>query len=73
LYFYGIKDIGGYIGFKRSKKISGGGESVAYYEEWLDTHDRRKLEAIMTYNEDDVVATRFLKDWLADLPKEDAR
>jgi uncharacterized protein len=64
LYFYGIKDIGKYIGFQRSGKIAGGGESVAFYEDWLTKKDRRKLEAILLYNEDDVVATRFLKDWL---------
>jgi len=64
LYFYGIKDIGRYLGFERSGKIAGGGESVAYYEEWLEQGDRRKLEAILKYNHEDVIATRYLKDWL---------
>jgi len=64
LYFYGIKNIGGYIGFERSRQIAGGGESVAFYEDWLAKGDRRKLEAVIRYNEDDVVATRHLKDWL---------
>ena len=35
LYFYGIKNIGQYIGFDRSGSIAGGGESVAVYERWL--------------------------------------
>ena len=65
LYFYGIKDIGGYIGYKRLGKIKGGGESVAFYEEWLTSGKRKKLDDIILYNEDDVIATRFLKDWLA--------
>lgn len=64
LYFYGLKNIGEYLGFERGGKIAGGGESVAFYEEWLAQGDRRKLEAILKYNEDDVVATRWLKDWL---------
>ncbi len=64
LYFYGIKDIGGYIGFKRSKKIRGGGESIAFYEDWLGKKDKKKMAAIIEYNKDDVVATRYLKDWL---------
>jgi uncharacterized protein len=64
LYFYGIKDIGRYLGFERSGKIAGGGESVAYYEEWLEKKDRRKLDAIIKYNHEDVIATRYLKDWL---------
>lgn len=70
LYFYGIKDIGGYIGFERSKKISGGGESVAFYEDWLEKKDKKKLDDIIKYNEDDVVATRFLKDWLVEAEAE---
>lgn len=65
LYFYSIKDIGKYIGYERSGKITGGGESVAFYEEWLEKRDRKKLDEILTYNEDDVIATRHLKDWLA--------
>lgn len=65
LYFYGIKDIGGYIGYERLGKIKGGGESVAFYEDWLATGKRKTLNDIILYNEDDVIATRFLKDWLA--------
>jgi uncharacterized protein len=65
LYFYGIKDIGKYIGFEREGKISGGGESVAFYEEWLAKGNRKRLNDILIYNEEDVVATRYLKDWLA--------
>lgn len=65
LYFYGIKDIGAYIGFERSKKIAGGGDSVAFYERWLEKRDQKTLDAIIKYNKDDVIATRYLKDWLA--------
>lgn len=65
LYFYGLKDIGDYIAFTRRGKIKGGVESVAVYEEWLATGNRKKLDAILRYNDDDVVATRCLKDWLA--------
>jgi len=64
LYFYGIKDIGRYIGFERSGTISGGGESVAVYEQWLETDDRKFMDSIIEYNKDDVIATRELKDWL---------
>ena len=65
LYFYSIKDIGKYIGYSRSGAIEGGGESVAVYEDWLATGNRKKLDAVIEYNTDDVIATRFLKDWLA--------
>jgi uncharacterized protein len=66
LYFYGIKDIGRYIGFERQGAISGGGESVAVYEQWLETGDRTFLNDIIEYNKEDVVATRELKDWLVE-------
>ncbi len=65
LFFYSIKDIGTYIDYERKGAIEGGGESVAFYEDWLAKGDRAKLDAIIRYNEDDVVATRYLKDWLA--------
>ncbi len=66
LLFYGIKDIGNYIGFLREAEIAGGGESVAWFERWLATRDRSALEEIIKYNRDDVIATRELKDWLVE-------
>jgi uncharacterized protein len=66
LYFYGIKDIGRYIGFERSGSITGGGESVAVYEHWLETGDRALMNDIIEYNKEDVIATRKLKDWLVE-------
>ncbi len=65
LYFYSIKDIGTYIKFERQGKITGGGDSISYYERWIEEGDRGALDAVIEYNTDDVVATRWLKDWLA--------
>ena len=65
LYFYGLKDIGEYVGFERAGRIENGGDSVAYYEDWLRLGRRSKLDAVIEYNRDDVEETRFLKDWLA--------
>jgi len=64
LYFYGLKQIGNYIGLTRSEEIAGGSESIAYYEDWLESDERARLRAILDYNRDDVVATARLKDWL---------
>lgn len=71
LYFYGIKDIGEYIGFERSGKITGGGESIMYYEDWLTKGDRKALDEVILYNKDDVLATRYLKDWLVEESERD--
>ncbi len=65
LHFYSLKDIGRYLGIDRGSDISTGGESVSWYEEWLKTKNRKKLDTIVEYNRDDVVATQALKDWLA--------
>lgn len=64
LYFYGLKYLGAHIGFRRSTEIGTGAESVAFYEEWLESGDRDRLQAIIRYNRDDVEETRALKDWL---------
>lgn len=66
LYFYSIKDIGKYIGFERTGNITGGGESITYYEVWLEKGDRKSLDEVIEYNKDDVIATRYLKDWLVE-------
>jgi uncharacterized protein len=65
LYFYSLKDIGRYVGFDRGAAIAAGGESVSWYEAWLASKDRKKLDTIVDYNKDDVLATAALKDWLA--------
>lgn len=64
LYFYGLKDIAKHLGFSWSHAQAGGAQSIAWYEEWLDTGNRAVLETIIEYNKDDVVATKFLKEWI---------
>ena len=44
--------------------MQSGGASIDYYENWCESGDRKILEEIIIYNEDDVRATAFLKDWL---------
>lgn len=64
LYFYGLKEVGGYIGYRREAEITHGASTVEYYESWLATGDRAKLAAIVNYNREDCEATMVLKDWL---------
>lgn len=64
LYFYGLKEIGGYIGYERQAEITHGAASIEYYEEWLSNGDRRQLDAVIEYNREDCEATMALKDWL---------
>ncbi len=64
LYFYSIKDICKHLGFTWSKKEASGAQSIFWYEQWLESGDRKVLQDIIKYNEDDVRATLFLKKWL---------
>ena len=63
-YFYLIKDIAksSFLNFKWRHQKAGGGQSVFWYERWLETGDSAILEDIIDYNEDDVRATeKFYK------------
>lgn len=66
LYFYSIKDIAKskFLGFKWRSTKAGGAQSIFWYEEWLETKDRRILQDVIDYNEDDVLATACLDKWL---------
>jgi len=66
LYFYSIKDIAksDFLGFKWRHEKAGGGQSIFWYEEWLETGNRDILNDIVNYNEDDVRATEHLYLWL---------
>jgi uncharacterized protein len=65
LYFYGLKYIAPFLGFRWTGTVTGGGQSVDEFEKFLETGDQSILQAIMLYNEEDVRATAHLKDWLA--------
>src|SRR3989344_2390561 len=64
LYFYSLKDVAGYIGYKWDDPEAGGAESVVWYNEWLETKSDKILKKILKYNEDDVRATMAIKEWL---------
>lgn len=66
LYFYSIKDIAksDFLGYKWRHKEASGAQSIFWYEKWLETGDKKVLQNIIDYNEDDVVATQVLHEWL---------
>lgn len=70
LYFYGLKYIAKFLGFSWRSQVKGGGASVDAYEQYLKTQDEAILNDIILYNEDDVRATAFVRDWLANYAQE---
>jgi len=65
LYFYSLKDVAGYFGYKWDDPEAGGAESVVWYNDWLEKKDDKILKKILKYNEDDVKATLLIKERLA--------
>lgn len=61
---YSLKALANWIGFYWRETKGSGDQSVCWYDRWLATRDRSLLELILSYNEDDCRATRYLKDWL---------
>ena len=66
LYFYSIKDIAksSFLKYSWRHEKAGGSQSIFWYEKWIETNDRKVLQDIINYNEDDVRATEFLHNWL---------
>jgi predicted RecB family nuclease len=64
---YSLKDVAGWLGFRWSGATASAGDSVVEYITWLETGQRRHLDNILQYNEDDCKATLKVRDWLGSL------
>ncbi|WP_222595877.1 TM0106 family RecB-like putative nuclease [Cellulomonas aerilata] len=70
---YGLKAVERLTGYERGHDVDAGAGAVLEYERWMCDGAQDALDAIAAYNEDDVRATRAVRDWLvqhrpADLP-----
>ncbi|MGB3534081.1 MAG: TM0106 family RecB-like putative nuclease [Microcoleaceae cyanobacterium] len=61
---YALKSIARSLGFEWRDTGANGAQSVCWYEQWLKSGDRSRIDAIMQYNEDDCRATYHVKNWL---------
>jgi uncharacterized protein len=64
---YSLKNVEKLAGFTRSAGIEKGAGAVLEYEAWMGDQSPDRLTQIAAYNEDDVAATRALRDWLVGL------
>ncbi len=63
---YSLKSLANWLGFSWREAEGSGDQSVCWYDRWLTTQDRSWLDAILRYNEDDCLATLYLKNWLVE-------
>ncbi len=61
---YGLKSLEPVAGFVRRGGIEKGAGAIVEYEAFMKTGDAVLLDEIARYNEDDVMATKALRDWL---------
>ncbi|MBN4167424.1 ribonuclease H-like domain-containing protein [Pseudomonas fulva] len=52
---------------KRDGDVTNAGASIVFYERWKETGEPALLEQIERYNEDDVLSTYLLRNWLASI------
>ncbi len=63
---YGLKQMERLASYERGHEIDRGAGAVVEYERWMADRDDDHLTAIAAYNEDDVRATRAVRDWLVE-------
>jgi predicted RecB family nuclease len=63
---YGLKQVELIAGYARGHDIDAGAGAVVGYERWTRSGEQAELDAIASYNEDDVRATLAVRTWLLD-------
>jgi len=63
-----LKEVGKFLGYKW-RGMADAQESIVLYFQYLDSKDRSILQRIIDYNEDDVRATKVVKDYLANISR----
>lgn len=61
---YSLKHVARYIGFEWRNPKASGELSMLWYDSYVKTKDKKFATMIKEYNEDDLIATRLVKDWL---------
>lgn len=67
---YSIKSVEHFYRGKRTGDVTNAGASIVFYERWKETQDEAILQSIADYNQDDVVSTYELREWLLSLRPE---
>lgn len=62
---YGLKPVSRWLGFEYRNPKSSATQSMLWYRLWLNMGDRQYLDDSVLYNEDDCLATKLIKEWIA--------
>jgi uncharacterized protein len=65
IYSYSLKPVAKFLGFNWRNPLASGDLSMVWYDSYLKTKDKKYLNMIKEYNEDDLRATKIVKDWLS--------
>jgi predicted RecB family nuclease len=69
IYSYSLKPLAKYLGFKWREEKADAAQSMYWFDLWLKEKDEKYLKLSKEYNEDDLLATKAVKDFLATLTK----
>ena len=69
---YSIKNIEHFYMARRDGDVTNAGASIVFYEHWKETGESKLLEQIERYNEDDVLSTYLLRNWLLEITPSNA-
>jgi uncharacterized protein len=61
---YSLKEIAQYLKFSWRDKSPSGAMSIEWFNKYLETKDKKDMDRILLYNEDDCIATMVIKDYL---------
>ena len=67
---YGLKNVEAFFMDERQTVVTDGNQSVAWFEEWLETGEQKLLDEIADYNKDDCESTWLLREWLLERREE---
>lgn len=62
---YSLKSLARWLGFEWRDKTANGAQCIVWYNQWQEMPERKYLDSILVYNEDDCRATYILKEWLS--------
>lgn len=65
VYSYSLKPVARFLGFSWRNPSASGDLSMVWYDSYLETRDKKYLNMVKEYNEDDLKATKVVKDWLS--------